>query len=207
MLRFYYYANTCSLASQIALEEAGVDYNAIAVNIALDDRGSYTQINPDGKVPSLVIDGRLLTENVGILTWLAECFPKAHLMPSDLMIRAQTISFIAWCSNTAHIARRQARRPNRFTPDAVAHAALQKSGREAFWKALQAIEQRLLGNVWMMGDQYTVADCYAMVFYNWAVLDDHDVTQLPEYTRFKDQMLTRSSTVRALQTHKSPLIL
>jgi glutathione S-transferase len=152
------------------------------------------------------VDGELLTENVAILTWAARQSPDRHLLPADTMALARAYSFLAWGSSTAHIARRQFRAPMRFTPDAAAHPALQAAGREAFWKALQQVDQWIGGNPWIGGADFSVCDGYATVFYDWGIRDEHPVESLPSYTRLVGQAKQRPAVRTALETHKSPLI-
>ena len=66
MLTFYYATNTCALASHIALEEAGADYETrwIDFGAAEQTKPDYLKINPKGRVPSLVTQRGVLTETV-----------------------------------------------------------------------------------------------------------------------------------------------
>jgi len=58
MLKFYYAPGTCALASHIALEEVGADYEAVRMDFANEDQKApeYLAINPKARVPSLVTD-------------------------------------------------------------------------------------------------------------------------------------------------------
>ncbi|MGE0666210.1 MAG: glutathione S-transferase family protein [Sphingomonadales bacterium] len=205
MLKLFYCPGSCSLASQAALEEAGAAYDREQVDLG-GDRTAYYGINPSGKVPALLVDGALLTENVAILLLAARLHPERSLLPDEPMAQAQVHSFLAWCSNTAHIARRQFRAPVRFTPDASVHPALQAAGREAFWAVLRQIDQRIGANRWVAGSAFSVCDCYAIVFYDWGLRDGHDMASLASYTRFADQMKDRPGARAALEAHKSPLL-
>ena len=64
MIKLFYAVNTCSLASHIALEEAGAEYSTVRISFAADEqRGpGYLAINPKGRVPALVTDKGILTE-------------------------------------------------------------------------------------------------------------------------------------------------
>lgn len=66
------------------LEEVGEPYDAILVDFGPPMKGpGYTALNPMGKVPTLVHDDTVVTEVAAIVTYLAETFPKAGLMPQD----------------------------------------------------------------------------------------------------------------------------
>jgi len=60
MMKLYYATGTCALASHIALEESGAEYSTVRISFATNEQRSpeYLAINPKGRVPSLVTDGR-----------------------------------------------------------------------------------------------------------------------------------------------------
>jgi glutathione S-transferase len=83
MLSLYYAPNTCALASHIALEEAGADYEPVFVDFAGGEqrKPDYLAINPKGRVPALVTERGILTETPAILAFIAQSFPAARLAP------------------------------------------------------------------------------------------------------------------------------
>ncbi len=85
MLTFYYATNTCALASHIALEEAGTDYEArwIDFGAAEQTKPDYLKINPKGRVPSLMTERGVLTETPAILAYVAQTHAAAQLAPLD----------------------------------------------------------------------------------------------------------------------------
>ena len=85
MYKLYYAPGTCALASHIALEEAGADYEAERLDFKANQQQSkeYLAINPKGRVPSLVTDRGIITETPAILAYIAQTFPKAKLAPLD----------------------------------------------------------------------------------------------------------------------------
>ena len=70
---FYFSPGSSSLATHIALHEAGAEFEGKPVSIVdRETRGAdYLSINPHGKVPALVVDGKLLTEVAGTLFYIA----------------------------------------------------------------------------------------------------------------------------------------
>jgi glutathione S-transferase len=205
MPTLFYCPGSCSLASQIALEEAGVAHDLSFVNLN-GDRADYYKVNPSGKVPALLVDGELLTENIAIMTWAARQAPERRLLPEEPLALAHAYSFLSWGGSTVHIARRQFRAPQRFTPDEAAHPGLRQAGREAFWTALRQIDARLEGQDWIAGGGFSVCDGYATVFYDWGVRDEHPMETLASYTRLIGRIIERPAARKALETHRSPLV-
>ena len=85
MYKLYYAPGTCALASHIALEEAGANYTAVRLDFKANQQQSpdFLKLNPKGRVPALVTDRGILTENPAILAYIAQTFPAAKLAPLD----------------------------------------------------------------------------------------------------------------------------
>ena len=83
MLKLFYAVGTGALASHIALEEAGAEYDAVRLEFGTNDqrKPEYLAINPKGRVPALVTDDGVLTETPAILAFVAQSFPSAGLAP------------------------------------------------------------------------------------------------------------------------------
>jgi glutathione S-transferase len=110
MLTLYFAPGSSSMAPHIALHEIGAPFESRAISFARKETREpvYLAINPEGKVPTLLIDGRPLTEVAGILFYLAKRFPEAHLLPeNDIEAEAQAVSWMSFLAATVHPARRQ----------------------------------------------------------------------------------------------------
>src|SRR5512140_1824497 len=166
-ITLYYGPGACSFASHIALEELGVKYQTVKLNLAEGDqrKPEYLKLNPRGAVPTLVVDGEVMTENVGILSYLAGGNPKKGLWPDDTWHQAKAISTMAWFSNTLHVAYRHYVRPARYCDDPSTHEALKAKGKQSFHDGLKEVDGLLAGREWAIGDHYTVVDGYLLVFY------------------------------------------
>jgi len=81
---FHYTPTSCSLASNIALEEAGVAYEASLVKLwKPEDVAAYKGDDPGRTVPALRVGDTLITENTAILQYVARLRPEARLLPDD----------------------------------------------------------------------------------------------------------------------------
>src|SRR5690349_16801421 len=86
MLQLYFSPMACSLASRIALMEAGLDARYHLVHLATktiaDDDGDFRGISPKGAVPVLVLkNGERLTESAAVLQYIADAKPERGLAP------------------------------------------------------------------------------------------------------------------------------
>src|SRR5438067_13349334 len=84
-IALYYAPNTCALAPYVTLTEAGADFEVRPLNYRRRQnfRADYLKINPNNKVPALVVEGKILTENSAIHQWAHRPFPNAKIRPAD----------------------------------------------------------------------------------------------------------------------------
>ncbi len=207
MLKLYYAPGTCSTASHIGLEESGAKYDSQALAFATSEQKTpeYLSVNPRGRVPALVVDEGTIVENTAILDYIAGKYAP-QLMPTDPVQRARAISLMAWFSNNVHPAFTHIGRPERFATDASVFDHLKAVGRDNFLAALKEIDGIIGGNPWVMGEQFTVVDGYALVFYGWGKRIGLPVGDLKNYTAWKERMLARPAVMRVLEREKSVLL-
>lgn len=207
MLKLYYAPGACSTASHIGLEESGADYESQALSFADSEQRqpAYLKINPRGRVPALVIDEGTIVENTAILDYVASKYAP-RLMPSDPVKRARAISLMAWFSNNVHPAFTHIGRPERFADDPTIFDKLKEKGRSNFWAALLEIDRIIGQQQWVLGDQFSVVDGYAIVFYGWGKRIGLPVDELKNYTAWKDRMLARPAVRRVLEREKNVLV-
>lgn len=147
MLTLYFAPGASSMAPHIALHEVGVPFEARPISFARKENRApaYLALNPEGKVPTLVIDGRPLSEVAGVLFYLARRFPEAGLLPEgDAEAEAQVISWMSFIAATIHPARRRG----------IDHA------RAVYTLA----DQRLGARPWAVGT-YSIADMHLFRLY------------------------------------------
>jgi glutathione S-transferase len=189
-MKLYLAPGACSLADHIALHEAGLSFDRVSVDLRnkrTEDGGDYSQVNPKGYVPALVLDdGYTLTENVAILDWIADRCPR--LAPQGANAHSRMIEMLAFISTEIH---KQFGRTFSPTSDAEKDAAFQKiDGRLAY------IAQRLKGD-YLFGSEMTVPDAYLYVMLRWAVAKGRT---LPEALQaYKARMEARPAVKLALQ--------
>jgi len=200
-LKLYFSPGACSLAAHIVLEESGFPYETQRLNLAEGEqrRPEYLKLNPMGRVPTLVVDGKPLTENVAILTWLGGGFPQKGLWPKETWSQAMLLSALAWCSNTLHPTYAHVIRAARYTDDAAAQETVKAKARQMYREYLGMVDG-WLGKTpkWMMGEQYTVGDPYLFVFYRWANRNQFDVKSLANYTRHAQAVMARPAVKKVM---------
>jgi glutathione S-transferase len=142
MLTLYFAPGSSSMAPHIALHEIGVPFEAKPVSFAKKENraAAYLALNPEGTVPLLLIDGRLLTEVAAILFYLARRHPEAKLLPTDdPEAEARIVSWMSFIASSVHPAR--------------------KAGIERLNQVYGITEQRLGRREWLVG-RYSIADIH-----------------------------------------------
>jgi glutathione S-transferase len=203
MLTLYYAPKTCSLAPMIALEEAGAEYTAHKVNFAENEqtKAPYKYVNPKGRVPALATDKGVITENVAILAFIADVYPKMRLSRSDPFAFAQMQAFNSYLSSTVHVNHAHSRRGSRWSDDAAVVENMKIKVPQNMTDCCAMIEREYLKGPWVMGEQYTVADAYLFTIANWLEGDGVDTSKFPKILAHRAAMLERPAVQVALEKH------
>ena len=192
---------SCSLATHVALEEAGADYVFTKVDTAAGEqrKPEYLAINPKGRVPALVTPDGVLTENVALLLYVAQTHPKATLAPTDAFGLAKMNAFNAWLASTVHVNHAHKMRGYRWTDDAAVVENLKLKVPQNMTDCAAMIEDDYLNGPWVMGEQFTVADAYLFTIENWFVGDGVDMKKFPRITAHMAAMTARPAVQRVLK--------
>ena len=187
----YYTPHTCALASHIALEQAGADYQARRVDFGKDEQKApeYLRVNPKGRVPALVTSQGILTETPAILAFVAQSFPRAGLAPlDDPFAFAQVQSFNSYLCATVHVAHSHRMRGDRWADDPAAIEAMKRKVPQSVGQCFDLIEHQLLRGPWVMGPAYGICDMYLFTLAQWLEADGVDLARLPRVADHRRRM-------------------
>jgi glutathione S-transferase len=182
MLTFYFAPGASSMAVHIALHEIGVPFEGRPLSLAKREQqaAAFLALNPEGKVPTLLIDGRPLTEVAAILYFLAKRFPQAALLPhDDVEGEAQAISWMSFIASSLHPARRL--------------------GMEGAKKVYGLADQRLGEREWALG-RYSIADIHLFRLY-WRFANSVKPAPgtFPRLSAHYDRMMMRPAVQRTCE--------
>jgi glutathione S-transferase len=181
MLTLYFAPGSSSMAVHIALHEIGAPFESKPMSFKKNDMRSaeYLALNPEGKVPMLVVDGQPLTEVAAILFYLAKRYPEAGLLPrDDIEADAQALSWMSFAASTLHPARRHG----------LDHA-----------REVWGIADRRLGNGWALG-RYSIADIHLFRLY-WRLANSLKPAPetFPHLTAHYARMMARPAVQRTIE--------
>ncbi|MGA9089794.1 MAG: glutathione S-transferase family protein [Bradyrhizobium sp.] len=201
MMKLYYAAHTCALASHIALEDSGAEYSTLRINFAANQQRSpeYLAINPKGRVPALVTERGILTETPAILAFIAQGFPAAKLAPLDDPFGfAEVQAFNSYLCSTLHVAHSHRMRGYRWADDPAAIAAMQRKVPDSVGACYELIESKMLRGPWVMGDNYTICDPYLFTLAQWMEGDSVDPARFPKVSDHRSRMSERAAVRKAI---------
>jgi glutathione S-transferase len=183
MLTLYFSPGSSAMATHIALYEVGVPFEAklTALHEHKNRAPDYLAVNPEGKVPTLMIDGRPLTEVAATLWYLARRYPEAGLLPQygDIEGEARVISWMSFIASTIHPARR--------------------AGDDRWREVFVLAEQRLSSDEWAV-DRYSIADIHLFRLY-WRFVDTlHPApATYPNLSAHYERMMARPAVQKTLK--------
>lgn len=171
MLKLYYSPGACSLASHIALGEAGAAFEIERVDLKANAQRSpaFLALNPKGRVPVLATPGGPLTESTAILAYVAMAFPQARLAPlDDAFAFARVQAFNGFLASSVHVTFALDRRGERYADDEAGRQSLKRKVPETLDAHFAIVEEMLSdGRPFLFGERYTIADPYLFLFARW----------------------------------------
>src|SRR5580658_3499021 len=195
-MQLFYSPGACSLASHIALIEAGAKFGIVKVNLkdkVTETGKDFTAINPKGYVPALMLDsGEVVTENTALLGYIGELDPKGHLLPKAGTIgNLRVREWLGYISSELHKQCGPLFRPS--TPEATIQFQ-----RELLGRRFGYVDQALKGKSYLTGEEFTVADSYLFTILSWAGRLQIDLTPWPNLRSFIERVKARPAVQSAL---------
>lgn len=196
-MKLYYSAGACSLSPHIALEEAGLKYEAISAPTktkVLPDGSDYRKVNPLGYVPYLVLDdGTGFSEGPAIVQYIADQAPEKKLAPPNGTVeRYKLQSILNFIGTEIH---------KGFGP--LFNPAIPDEAKQVFkakvLERLQHVDGLLEGKQYLMGENFTVADGYLFTVTNWAKPMGIDLSGLKNLVAYRERVGARPAVQAAMK--------
>ena len=200
-LKLFSAVGSCSLASHIALEEAGADYELVAMSTRDGDqlRPEYLAVNPKGRVPALVTERGVLTETPAILAFIAQSYPAAGLAPcDDPYAFAKAQAFNSYLCATVHVAHAHRHRGYRWADDPAALAEMTRKVPQTVAACFQLIEDELLAGLYVLGEAYSICDPYLFTLAGWLEGDGVDPARFPRVLAHRQRIAARPAVRNVL---------
>ena len=204
MYTLYWSPGSASMAPHGALEEAGARYELKLVNT---DEGAqrdpaYLKLNPNGKVPTLVVDGRfVMFESAAITQFIADRHPEARLAPGpDEMARGHFYQWMAHLTNSVQPAMLRYYYPERHTADAGGTDPVAAKATEEIATLWGRVDRHLAaGGPFLLGERFSAADIFAYMLSTWQQCCPDTYQRFPSLKRLADQVAARPAMERVIR--------
>ena len=208
MLKLHYHPSDASLMPHILLEELGVPFALQRVDRANNAQKSpaYLKLNPNGLIPVLEDGALVVYETPAILLHLADTHPQARLVPDiGTPERAQCYQWMVWLSNTLQATLVQYFYAERYV-DAAGMADFRARTEARIDPMLDQLEAQLQSSAgpWLLGADYSAADCMAFVLCCWTRNFARPANSLPALGAYLARMRQRPAVQRAAATERLP---
>lgn len=195
-MKLFYKPGACSLASHIALQESGMDFSLVAVDLTkkqLENGEDYWQVNPKGQVPALLLDDNtLLTEGVAIMQYIADTKADRQLLaPAGSIARYRTLEWLNYIATELHKGFTPLFRPD--TPE-----DFKPTVRALLEKKLRYVDDALRNNEWICGSRFTIADGYLFTVLRWARAVKLDISGLKNIEAYMARVAARPGVTAAM---------
>jgi glutathione S-transferase len=191
-MQLYEFAPTRSIRARWMLQELGVDFEAITVNLQTGEHRSpaFLKINPAGKLPVLVDDDLVLTESVAIVLYLAEKYPHKGFLPIDIKQRSQVYRWLLFAATELEQPLWRIARHTALYPEPLRLTAEVSLARQDFTDMVAVLEEHMQESKFIVGNTVTVADFVCAYTLDWA----NEVGLLdgcPQLLRYMERMYAR----------------
>lgn len=193
----YFSPLACSLATRIALYEAGQEATYFEVDpktkVVQSDGSDFRTINPLGLVPTLrTDDGQVLTENAAILQYVADCFPERGLGTPSGLERSRLHQWLCFIGTELHKGLFVPLLDKKAPPEAKAYTL------EKGLSRLDYLENYLNGREFLL-DHFTVADAYLVTVINWTMATPPiELAKWPAVKAYYERLRNRPSIAKAI---------
>ena len=201
MITLYTAPGTCALASLIALEDAGAEYETVKIDFKSGQQRSadYLKLNPKGRVPAMVTDRGILTETPALLAYIAQSFPAANLAPlHDPYAFARVQEFNQYLCTSLHVAHAHRMRGHRWADEESTIEGMRRAVPRTVGECWEAIEHGMFAGPWVMGEVYTICDPYLFTLAQWMEADSVDPSRFPKVADHRRRMAERPNVRKAL---------
>jgi glutathione S-transferase len=195
-MKLYFSPGACSLASHIALIEAGLPFATESVDLGKKVTASgadFRTINQKGYVPALQLnDGAVLTEGPAILQYIADQAPAAALVPAAGIGRYRVAEWLNFIGTELH---------KNFSPmfNKAATEDMKAAARSALANRFGYVARMLEGQDYLLGEQFTVADAYLFTVASWGAYVGFDLSDWPLLQAYLARVAARPAVQQALR--------
>jgi glutathione S-transferase len=197
MLKLYGTSKSRSARCLWALEELGVKYEHIPVEVAQAKSPENLKRNPNGHIPVLEEDGLTLWESMAINLHLAEKYGQAPLWPSAVDQRAKVYQWSFWGMTEVEPRLMTVLINRLFLPPDQRDEKAATQALEALKAPLKVLDDTVKTQPYLLGSDFTIADLNVSSVLSFAMIAKVDFAAVPAAKGWLDRCLGREANARA----------
>jgi glutathione S-transferase len=206
-MKLYFSPGACCMSCHIALVEAKIPFDLVYAGKKMDAQAkeSFLKLNPLGAVPTLALaEGRVLTQNIAILEYIADQKPESHLLPKvGSYERADVMRWLSFVASDLHKAFSPLFRLTQISQHADAQHDIKNWCFATIEKYFSMLESHLTGKKFLTGDHFTIADAYLFTVCRWTKAVSFPTEQFPVLNKYIDTVASRPSVQSVLEREES----
>jgi len=205
MYKLYWAPGTAAMAPQAVLEEIGVAYEPVRLDIATreHEQPAYKALNPNGRIPTLVAGDFVLFETAAICQYLADRHPEAGLVPAEHPLRGRHYQWLTYMTNTIQAGFLDWFHPDWTFADPAQQAALKAAAGEKLYRNFQVLDDGIgpksAGGSYMLGSSFSLCDIYVAMLTRWSRFMERPMWRWANIERVVDATYTRPAFQRMMQ--------
>jgi len=193
------FPGACSTAAHIALQWTRQPFQVEIVTLEKLRSGEFMALNPAGEVPVLVDGDYVLNQNLAILTYIGERYPRASLFgDGGPKQRTEAMRWLALGNTDMHPLFGVMFVPGKLLPDPAQHGALRATTVQRLRRLFETANAQLEGKDWIAGFR-SAADAYLYVMSRWATMLHIDLSGMDHLDAFKRRMEMDEGVCAALE--------
>lgn len=212
-LKLYWAPGACSFVAHSMLNLTGAPFDQQMVNLRKGEQHApeYLALNPNAQVPLLTVANATgtepLTQIVAIVQYLDALYPSAGILPQAAWPRAKALELLAWMNNTGHPTFTHVFMPQKFAASDAAVAEIRIHNAARFGVLLAELNTRAakLNTDYMLGEQLSAVDAYALTLARWGTIAGHPPEANPELWRYLARVAAHPAIAQTMESERIQL--
>jgi glutathione S-transferase len=199
-ITYYYAPMSTAVRTTWAIEEMGVPCERKALDIRKKETKApeFLKLNPNGCVPTLVVDGTPIFESTAILIYLGETYGvDKGLYPAPGLKRAETLKWIIWANvGFGFPLNRWASNTASYIPAEQHNAKAAEAAKKDLGDAIQVLDDALAGKSYLVDGTFSLADLAASSYFGWLKFMGFDTSAYKNVSAWVERCLGRPAAVK-----------
>jgi glutathione S-transferase len=200
-ITIYHAPQTRAVLALWAAEELGLPFEQVKIDFKSGEHKgeAFTKINPNQRLPAMVVDGRPMFESTAMVLFFAETYGREKkLWPSDNPSRAEAMGWTVWgTAQLGHDIHTLMMNSNERVPKEMHNEAQAKAARAAIDKDLKVLDAHLARHPFILGDAFTLADVIPASAMFFATLGGVDISPYKHVGAWMEKISGREALKRA----------